>query len=103
MKAIMLWLRTWTWKYIGTLVMENKGGMMAMSLGRVAFVAILIQFFMLWHRAISAGTVVELPPGLMDVFYTVAGYTLGTKVVQLFKKGADDGQSPPPPPDAGAP
>ena len=90
MKAFLAWLRLWCWKYIGTLVMEPKaGGLMAMSLGRVAFVAILVQFFVIWHRAVIDGAAVELPPGLLDVFYAVTGYTLGSKVLGAFKRPPD--------------
>jgi hypothetical protein len=52
------------------------------SLGRLAFAAVLIQFFILWRRALFSGTEVQCPPGLLEVFYTLAAYVLGTKIVR---------------------
>jgi len=84
-------LRHWCWKYIGTLFMEEKqNGKMAVSLGRVTFLAVLAQFFIVWHKALT-GVEVSIPPGLMEVFYVIAGYTLGTKVVQAVRLKYNNG------------
>ena len=86
MKAVIAWLRLWAWKYVGTLFMApGVGGQMAVSLGRLAFVAVLIQFFWIWHKAGTGTPPAELPPGLMEVFYTMTGYVFGTKIVDAVK------------------
>ena len=86
MKALIAWLRLWAWKYVGTLFMSpSAGGQMAVSLGRLAFVAVLCQFFWIWHKAGTGAPPAELPPGLMDVFLTTAGYVFGTKIIDAVK------------------
>jgi len=92
MDKILEFMRGWAWKYIGTLVMEVKSnGKMAMSLGRVTFLAVLVQFFIVWYKSLN-GVDVALPPGLMEVFYVISGYTLGTKVVQAVRLKYQNGK-----------
>lgn len=74
-------LKHWVWKYIGGLFMDEKApGKWAMSLGRVAFLAVLGQMMWKWYKFEGEG----LPPGMMEVFYTLAVYVFGTKITDIF-------------------
>jgi hypothetical protein len=76
-------LGRWFYRFGLRLIMERDEEKKAVvSLGRLAFFAVLVQFFILWHRALFSGIVTEAPPGLLEVFYTLAAYVLGTKIVR---------------------
>ena len=79
-------IREWTFKYIGGLFMDEKHGKTVMSLGRSAMVLILVMFVWVWSRSVLNGeTGVELPDGMLEVFYVLASYVFGTKVTTVFK------------------
>ena len=83
--------KAWTYKYVGGLVMEEKkDGTLAISLGRVSFVAVLCWMMAYWNSwdpaIVPEGTeLVTLPPGLLEVFYTLAAYIFGTKLSTAIK------------------
>lgn len=81
---VWLAIKGFLWKYLGTLIMEEqKNGQWAMSLGRVCFIAVLVQLFVLWHKSID-GAAVTIPPGLMETFYILTGYVFGSKAIQAL-------------------
>lgn len=87
-KLLSFWLglKAWCYKYIGGLFMEEKGGKLTVSLGRVAMVLILIMFVWVWRRSVLDGeTGVELPAGMLEVFYVLAGYVFGSKIASGLK------------------
>lgn len=82
-RRIWLWIWAVFYRYVLRLIMEkDEERKPVVSLGRLAFAAVLIQFFILWHRALFSGMTVECPPGLLEVFYALAAYVLGTKIVR---------------------
>jgi hypothetical protein len=70
----------WFKRYLGSIVLDKKGSQWSMSLGRVAFLAVLIQFFVLWNTTGSE----KVPGGLLEVFGVLAAYTFGSKITSLF-------------------
>ena len=89
-KSVWNWIQEWTGKYVGGLVMDQKDGKSVMSLGRSAMVLILGCFVWVWRRSILDGEAgVELPDGMLQVFFVLAGYVFGTKITSKFgnKKG----------------
>jgi len=85
-------LKHWVWKYIGGLFMDEKApGKWAMSLGRVAFMAVLGQMMWKWYKYEGEG----LPPGMMEVFYTLAVYVFGTKITDIVNAKMKNGNPAP--------
>lgn len=73
------------WQFVGALISDTKqDGKVAISLGRVCFLAVLVFMFILWSKSISE-PVETIPPGLMEVFYTLAGYVFGSKAIEAIK------------------
>jgi len=88
-------LGRWFYRFGLRLIMEKDEEKKAVvSLGRLAFAAVLVQFFILWHRALFSGIVTEAPPGLLEVFYTLAAYVLGTKIVHAGAKALGGRRKP---------
>jgi hypothetical protein len=71
----------WVRRYLGGLILDKRGQYWSISLGRVAFVAILVQFFIRWNFNPDAK---ELPAGLLEVFGVLAAYVFGSKITSLF-------------------
>jgi hypothetical protein len=72
------------WKILGALITDTKpDGRVAVSLGRVCFLGVLGFLFMLWFKSLH--NVVEMPQGLMEVFYVLAGYVFGSKAVETVR------------------
>lgn len=81
LKAFWISLKAWTYKYIGGLFMDEKHGKLTVSLGRVAMVLMLIMFIWIWRRSVLGGEIgVELPSGMLEIFYVLAGYVFGSKI-----------------------
>jgi len=83
------------WKFVGALISDTKpDGQVAVSLGRVCFLAVLVFMFILWRKSMYSSEVV-MPPGLMEVFYCLAGYVFGTKAIEAGKNffGKGNGNS----------
>jgi len=80
-------LKTWCFKYIGGLFMEDKAGQMVVSLGRVAILLVLLQMMWIWKRAVVDGEQISaLPEGMIEVFLILASYVFGTKAVNALNK-----------------
>ena len=82
----------WSYRYIGGLFMEQKDGKSVISIGRVAFMGVL--GIMAWYWLFKSAPIVpegkppiqlELPDGLIEAFYALAGYVFGTKLVGALK------------------
>lgn len=74
------------WKLAGAVITDTKvDGRVAVSLGRLGFISVLGFMFFLWNKSIENPDI-TMPPGLMEVFYTFAGYVLGTKVLEVIRK-----------------
>lgn len=85
MKTVWNLIPVFAWKFVGALVMDDsKNGKAGISLGRVCFLGVLSVLFVLWFESLS-GKEMELPPGIMEVFFTLAGYVFGTKAVRLVQ------------------
>lgn len=73
-----LWrgVRDWASKYIGGLFMEtnSEDGQRRISLGRVLLMITMFHMIWTWRQGD------ELPPGLLEVFFALAGYVFGTKL-----------------------
>jgi len=68
-------------RYLGALFMDVKDGRPALSLGRLGFLLLLIFAGVMWVRGS------ELPQGMLEMLYTLAGYNAVSKgVAQLAKK-----------------
>lgn len=65
--------------FLGLVTEKNNGGS-SFSLGRLTFVAVIIEFFILWHSNVATA-----PAGLMEVFYVLSGYVFGTKAIDVMK------------------
>lgn len=75
-------LKHHSWKWIGSLFMDQKNGHQAMSLGRLAFVAMLLQAQWIWS-GFSDQT--DLAPGQLTVLLSLLGYVIGSKAIDLVK------------------
>ena len=74
-------VKKWSYKWLGGLVMDNKSGILAVSIGRCGLLymlAMLTQYWLGWGGE-------EMAPGMMEVFYTFSGYVLGGKGVDAMK------------------
>ena len=84
MKEAWTGFKSHVWKFVGALISDTKqSGEVAVSLGRVCFLAVLIFMFVMWEKSLTEA--VEAPPGLMEVFYTLAGYVFGTKALEFVR------------------
>jgi len=93
---ILFTLGRWFYRFGLRLIMErDEEKKPVVSLGRLAFFAVLVQFFILWHRALFSGIATEAPPGLLEVFYTLAAYVLGTKIVRAGAEALGRSKRPP--------
>lgn len=82
MSGLWIAFKKHTWKFVGALISDTKhNGEVAVSLGRVCFLAVLTFMFVMWSKGL--GKPVETPPGLMEVFYTLAGYVFGSKALEV--------------------
>lgn len=96
-RRVLLFVWAVFYRYLLRLIMEmDEERRPVMSLGRLAFAAVLVQFFILWKRALFSGLEVECPPGLLEVFYTLAAYVLGTKIVRAGAEAIGGRRRPPP-------
>lgn len=86
-------IRAWAYKYIGGLFMVEKDGKPTVSLGRVAMVIMLIMFLWVWRRAVIDGEKgVELPSGMLEVFYVLSGYVFGSKITSSLSTKWSNGK-----------
>lgn len=85
LKKFVTLLGAWAHKYLGGLFMEEKDGKQVVSIGRVSFAVVLSVMIWVWYRCMVYEETVALPPGLMEAFYTTAGYVFGSKVVGMVK------------------
>lgn len=90
------------WKYGGSLVTDagNNGNGAVVSLGRVSFLVLFGLAFWMWYNQ------QQLPGDMFSMLLTLAGYNLGSKLVQTTKEILTSRQAPPaapPAPAAGAP
>lgn len=69
----------WSKRYVLGIVLSKRGNRWSVSLGRVAFVAVLIEWFVVWASGRK-----EMPPGLLEVFGILAAYTFGSKVTGIL-------------------
>lgn len=69
-------IRRWGSKYIGGLFMEtnSEDGERRVSLGRVLIMIVMFHMIWTWRQGDP------LPPGLLEVFFALAGYVFGTKL-----------------------
>ena len=65
--------------FIGALIMEPKNGGQGISLGRVCFLAVLGIMGVRWLSGL------ESLETMLSVWYVLAGYVLGGKVVETVK------------------
>jgi len=73
--------RQYMFAFFGVLFMEvQPDGSRALSLGRCMLVGCYIVLQVLWHRGSQ-----ELPDGILEVFYALLGYVLGSKAVSTAK------------------
>ena len=85
LKAIWTWIQEWTYKYLGGLFMDGKGGKLTVSLGRVTILLVLFQMMWIWRRvALGNEPGVELPDGMLEVFLVLAGYVFGSKITSAL-------------------
>ena len=81
-----MWAKFWTWvktylfKFVGGLFMDEKAGTQVISLGRVLLLIVFTVLLVNWHEKTTA-----LPDGLMAAFYTLLGYVFGSKAVQTVQ------------------
>ena len=80
MKKIWTSIKVGTWKCFGAIFTDTKAdGKVGVSMGRVSFVFVMVVLAFLWFKSLSKGEAIPMPNGLMEVFYVLAGYVLGTK------------------------
>jgi len=85
LKAIWTWIQEWTYKYLGGLFMDDKGGKLTVSLGRVTILLVLFQMMWVWRRvALGGESGVELPDGMLEVFLVLASYVFGSKITSAL-------------------
>ena len=80
-------IKTFLWRFFGALLFEPKGDhkTYAVSLGRVLLMLVLSYLVYLWTN-IFMGKELPMPAGLMEVFYVLAGYIFGGKVVEAARR-----------------
>lgn len=71
------------WKYLGAMVLEFKGGVLAVSLGRVAFMALFAQSMWIWSEWSKPE---DLPAGMLTVLLGLLAYITGGKVVDAVAR-----------------
>ena len=83
------------WKFFGALFLEQKNTKpnpskaelksgYAVSLGRITFLIVMGYMIYLWTRSLS-GASASMPPGLLEVFYVLASYIFGGKIVNAVR------------------
>ena len=72
-------LKRYTHMFVGAMLMEPKNGGQGISLGRVCFLAVLGLMGTRWLRG------QESLDTLLSVWYVLAGYVLGGKVIEGVK------------------
>jgi len=78
-------VRSWAYKYIGGLFMDEKNGQLTMSLGRVTLLLILFQMMWVWRKVVlDAEPGGELPDGMLEVFLILASYVFGSKITSAL-------------------
>lgn len=84
MKKLWKSVKLQIWQIVGALISDTKpNGKLAVSLGRVCFLAVLVFMFVLWRKSLYKP--IEMPPGLLEVFYTLAGYVFGSKAIAVLR------------------
>lgn len=74
-------IRQYVFAFFGALFMEEQpDGKKILSLGRCMLVGCYIVLQVLWYREVK-----ELPSGLLEVFYALLAYVLGSKAVSTAK------------------
>ncbi len=81
----LLSAKAWFYKYAGGLVLDEKHGKLTVSLGRVSMVVVLVMFVWLWRKAILGNTASQVPDGMLEVFYVLAGYVFGSKITSSIQ------------------
>ncbi len=84
MKSFWNAIKHYAFTFVGAMIMEPKNGGQGISLGRVCFLGVLIILSLGWLKSLG-GEVVETPESLLKVWYVLAGYVLGGKVVDTVK------------------
>jgi hypothetical protein len=83
------WIKTYLFKFLGGLFMDEKAGAQVISLGRVMLIIVFAVMLHCWHQDKA-----ELPAGLMEAFIAMLGYVFGSKAVQTTQawlaKGSSD-------------
>jgi len=74
-------IRQYVFAFFGILFMEeHPSGTKALSLGRCMLIGCYVILQSFWYREVK-----ELPDGLLEVFYALLGYVLGSKAVSTAK------------------
>lgn len=85
----LAWFRakTFLWRFLGALILEPKGDQKtyAVSLGRVLLLVTITYLVILWSKHLY-GIETTMPVGLLEVFYVLAGYVFGGKVVEAARR-----------------
>lgn len=76
-----LWVKTYLFKFLGGLFMDDKNGAQVISLGRILLISVFGTMMWFWHHEKP-----ELPGGLMETFYALLGYVFGSKAVQTAQQ-----------------
>lgn len=75
-------IKATAWKYLGAMFLEVKdNGTRAVSMGRVAFLALFAQAMWIWSGWSEA---VDLPGGMLTILGGLLAYITGTKVVDAI-------------------
>lgn len=77
MAKLWSWIRTYLWKFLGGLFLDEKAGQQVISLGRVMLIIVFAVMLHCWQQDKAA-----TPAGLMEAFYVLLGYVFGSKAVQ---------------------
>ena len=72
-------VKRYAFTFIGAMIMEPKNGGQGISLGRVCFLTVLGIMGLRWLGGLEA------LDSLLSVWYVLAGYVLGGKVVETVK------------------
>jgi hypothetical protein len=74
------------WKYGGSLVCGENGQGAFVSLGRLAFLILFGLAFWMWAPFLGGAEGKGLPGDMFSMLLTLAGYNLGSKMVQTTKE-----------------
>jgi len=86
LKAIHAVVAAWCFKYIGGLFMEEKGGKMTVSLGRVLLLIVFMIMVWFWlAKKVQANSALEMPDMLYETFVVLCGYVFGSKIASGLK------------------